>query len=183
MKLPSLYSSSPRKMRLGVFVLVLILLVSMTLPQSTLAASTWTNVASMNVARIDHTATLLPSGKVLVAGGQGATYDILNNAEVYDPTTNIWMPVAPMTFARANHTATLLTSGKVLVAGGTNGSPILTAELYDPTANTWTVVGSLTNARLYHTATLLPSGKATVEHLAVLSCMIRARLHGALLPR
>ena len=47
------------------------------------SANTWTNVVSLNFARYQHTATLLPSGKVLVAGGYG--YGYLASAEVYDP--------------------------------------------------------------------------------------------------
>ena len=68
-------------------------------------------------ARYDHTATLLPSGKVLVAGGFN-TMAPLSSAELYDPTTGTWAPTGSMTDARAFYTATLLPSGKVLVAGG-----------------------------------------------------------------
>jgi hypothetical protein len=59
-----------------------------------------------------HTATLLPSGKVLVAGGPG------RNAEEYDPATGTWSTTGPMIDVRAPATATLLLSGKVLVVAG-----------------------------------------------------------------
>src|SRR4029077_15786213 len=47
------------------------------------ASGTWTTTDSLNMARDYHTATLLPNGKVLVAGGEG-TSAILNSAELYD---------------------------------------------------------------------------------------------------
>ena len=43
----------------------------------------------MNVARQYHTATLLPSGKVLVTGGADGA-DVSNNStEVFDPATGV----------------------------------------------------------------------------------------------
>src|SRR5256886_5899689 len=120
-------------------------------------AGTWSNTGSLNIARYLHTATLLPSGKVLVAGGAGSS------AELYDPALGTWSNTGSLNTARSNHTATLLPSGKVLVAGGTKGFVELSnAELYDPAVGTWTNTGSLTNARENHTATLLPSGKVLV---------------------
>ena len=93
------------------------------------ATGTWTLTGSLNVARFDHTATLLPSGQVLVAGG--ATFspgrDALASAELFNPATGTWTPTGSMNFARASHTATLLPSGQVLVAG-----PGTSAELFTP---------------------------------------------------
>jgi hypothetical protein len=109
-------------------------------------------------ARQAHAATLLPSGKVLVTGGQGAG----NSAELYDPATNTWSAAASFVTARYIHTSTLLPSGKVLVAGGFGGDFIASAEVYDPATNTWSAGGSLVTARSAPTATLLPSGKVLV---------------------
>jgi len=101
----------------------------------------------MSTARIKHTATLLPNGQVLAAGGVNST-GFLTSAELYDPTTGKWTTSGSMTTARGEHTATLLPNGDVLVAGGlSNGnSPIgtsctATAELYNPSAGQWTTTG------------------------------------------
>ena len=65
----------------------------------------------------DHTATLLPNGKVLVAGGL-VTATCLTSAELYDPASGTWSATGSLNTARYCHTATLLPNGKVLVAGG-----------------------------------------------------------------
>jgi hypothetical protein len=90
----------------------------------------------MATARDYHTATPLPSGKVLVAGGYDGSGSS-SSAEIYDPASNAWSAAGDMAAKRRNHTATLLPSGKVLVAGGYNGSnPFSSAEIYDPASNT-----------------------------------------------
>ena len=61
-----------------------------------------------------HTATLLPNGKVLVAGGY-AERSSLSSAELYDPATGTWSSTGSLGTARSSHTATLLPNGKVLV--------------------------------------------------------------------
>lgn len=129
-------------------------------PRASEAANTWSPAASMTGYRGSHTATLLPSGKVLVVGGRG----YLNSAEIYDPASNLWSTAASMAIGRSWHTATLLSNGKVLVAGGeTAGAGVQTsAELYDPVANTWSQAASMTTPRYGHTATLLRSGKVLV---------------------
>jgi hypothetical protein len=128
-------------------------------------AGTWTLTGSMNVARLVHTATLLPDGTVLVAGGwpNPQTHSgLLQSAELYDPATGIWTRINNMNVARGAHTATLLLNGKVLVVGshGTNAS---TSELYDPATGIWSFTGNTTTPHYgYHTADLLPNGKVLV---------------------
>ena len=120
------------------------------------------DTGNLVTARFFHTATLLPNGKVLVAGGlhDGST---LASAELYDPASGTWTATGSLATARDHHTATLLPNGKVLVAGGFDGSVALaSAELYDPASGTWTATGSLATARYGHTATLLPNGKVLV---------------------
>ena len=96
---------------------------------ATAQTGSWSSAGAMATARYVHTATLLPSGKVLVAGGLNSGY--LTSAELYDPATGTWSSTGAMATARYYHTATLLPNGKVLVAGGYNGSTLTGAELYD----------------------------------------------------
>jgi N-acetylneuraminic acid mutarotase len=124
----------------------------------------WSVAGSMNQARTSATATLLPDGRVLVAGGSGASGRAITSAELYDPSTGSWVATGSMVQARAGHTATLLPDGKVLVAGGggASGGAIASAELYDPSTGSWVATGSMDQARVDHTATLLPDGKVLV---------------------
>jgi hypothetical protein len=104
---------------------------------------TFAATGNLNTGRFHHTATLLPNGKVLIAGGSyshptgliDAYFDVLASAELYDPTTGRFTPAGKMTMHRQYHTATLLPNGKVLIVGGaklTTGAQPPNAELYDP---------------------------------------------------
>src|SRR5262249_3439913 len=95
---------------------------------------TWVLLPALQAPHVFHTATLLPSGKVLVTGGGGAS------VELFDPGTGQWTRTASMLTPRSFHTATLLTSGKVLIVGGTSdgGAPLSSSEIYFPlTINPW----------------------------------------------
>ena len=90
---------------------------------------------TMNSYRYWQTATLLPNGKVLLAGG--STVDFLGSqytrtAELFDPITGTFTLFPLMNSVRFGHTATLLPSGRVLIAAGTTGSTATnTAEIFD----------------------------------------------------
>jgi surface antigen len=122
----------------------------------------WTTAASMHQARNQHTATLLPNGRVLVAGGVSDGVE-LNSAEIYDQARNSWTFAAPMNSSRTLHSAVLLRDGRVLVVGASRnqfGDPL--AEIYDAASNRWTIAGKVDDGRLGATATLLSDGTVLV---------------------
>ena len=113
---------------------------------------------------INHTATLLPNGKVLVAGGYNGSGLVFASAELYDPASGTWTATGDLLTVRGLHTATLLPNGQVLVTGGFDGSGVssTSAELYDPASGTWMATCSLVTSRGRHTATLLPNDKVLI---------------------
>jgi hypothetical protein len=124
----------------------------------------FSTTGSMNVPRMDHTATLLANGEVLVTGGTNNSTGYLSSAELYNPSTAKWTLTGNMTAPRNGHDAVLLHNGQVLVAGGLNASlsqcgTLASAELYNPSTGTWTATGSMTTGRYSFTLTLLPNGE------------------------
>jgi len=129
---------------------------------------------SMNSGRTNVTATLLPNGKVLIAGGlnsssAGPSFILDRTTELYDPVTNSFAASTPsMNVARYLATATLLPNGKVLIAGGFGGlgniaHDLHSTELYDPVTNSFAAsTPSMNVARAFATATLLPNGKVLI---------------------
>ena len=132
------------------------------------ASGTWTVTGAQVVPRAYHTATLLPGGKVLIAGGYNSSSGLLSSAELYDPASGTWTPTGALATAREYHTATLLPNGMVLVVGGETNQIVIgnrsltSAELYDPATGRWTATGPLKLGRYGHTATLLQNGKVLV---------------------
>jgi hypothetical protein len=127
-------------------------------------AATFSSTGSLNTARAYYTATLLPNGEVLMAGGADSNANAIGTAELYNSAIGTFAFTGSLNTARENHTATLLPDGEVLIAGGSvnTWTPIGTAELYNPTTGTFTFTGNLNNARLLGTATLLNNGKVLI---------------------
>jgi RHS repeat-associated protein len=112
-----------------------------------------------------HTATVMPDGTVLVAGGIGDDGQIVPDVERFDPATGKVAAVPDSSFTpRAHHTATLLTDGRVLFAGGdTPGGGGLRAELWDARTNASDAVsGPPLTDRFDGEAQLLPDGRVRI---------------------
>ena len=119
--------------------------------------------ASMLEPRSGHSATLLPDGKVLIAGGMRRNQDFYRSAELYDPATAKFQSTGEMTTARVGHAAKLLRSGKVLIAGGWVGHGCTdSAELYDPATGKFTAISKMTVRRGRPSATLLADGDVLI---------------------
>ena len=141
---------------------------------------TWTYAGGLNVPRVNHTATLVSSGKVLVTGGLRITYpggvtlpESLPTVELFDPATGTSTRIGDLILAREDATATLMTNDEVMVVGGmlrhstknytTNYiSDVTNGETYDSKRMQWQSVGELLTPRHDHTATLLQDGRLLV---------------------
>ena len=114
-----------------------------------------------------HTASLLPDGTVLIAGGgrldEGLT---LADAGIYDPGIGTFAATGNMTTLRRLHAATVLLDGTVLITGGEapfmDGSPGASAEVYDPFTRAFNHVGDMIISRSAHTATRLNNGAVLI---------------------
>jgi WD40 repeat protein len=123
---------------------------------------TFVSTGNLVWGRSGHTATLLPDGDVLIAGGFNTS-----GAEIYHPPTGSFTETGSMlSKPRAEHTATLLTDGRVLVAGGAYYAPgpryLDSARLYEPSTRTFTSTGNLGTPRAGHTATLLTDERVLI---------------------
>jgi hypothetical protein len=120
---------------------------------------TWSPTGSLPTNTVADTATLLPSGKVLLTAATpppGASP--APSAELYDPVARTWSDTGTSQYFRVLDTATLLKTGTVLVVVGDVGLSATSATLYDPVANKWSNAGNLPFPSGGHTATLLPNG-------------------------
>ena len=104
-------------------------------------------------ARYRHTATLLPNGIVLVAGGNTSSSRALESTELYNPAIRSWSFAGNLKKPRNYHTTTLLPDGKVLVVGPAQHYP------EDKTAE----VGSYMPANSFTAMLELPSGWITTR--------------------
>ncbi|HUN58984.1 MAG TPA: kelch repeat-containing protein [Candidatus Binataceae bacterium] len=113
--------------------------------------------ANMSTGRYESSSTLLPDGRVLIAGGSDS-HNILNTAELYDPSRGSFICIGgaasgggcnqSMLTARNLASAAVLVNGEVLIAGGIGLNGMLSeAEVYNPSAGTFASVADLLKAR------------------------------------
>lgn len=134
-------------------------------------AYAWSLLAPMHQGRIEHTATLVRDGRVLVVGGEyvadGTWWRVTGTTELFDPKTQTWAAAESLNDPRSGHTATLLASGKVMVVGGqssdgANKFPLASVEVYTPHSNRWVHTAPLNEARVGHSVTELVDGRVLV---------------------
>jgi N-acetylneuraminic acid mutarotase len=134
------------------------------------AANAVTYTGTMHTAHFSHTASLLFSRDVLIAGGVRGVpaSNFPGIAEIYAPSTGTWTVTGAMHTSRQNHTATVLENGTVLVAGGENYcdddgcTTTNSAEIYNPKTGAWTYTNSMRTYREGAGAVLLQNGRALI---------------------
>ena len=152
------------------------------------STGTFTPTGSMNTGRAQHTATLLTTGDVLIAGGwNGHAADAPDDppwdplfAELFDPSSGIFKSTGSMSATRMGHTATRLADGKVLLFGGIPGVQNIhtqlpvprCAEIFDPATQTFSGLDDLTIPRQGYTVTLLNSGEVLLAGGKILDLVV-----------
>jgi hypothetical protein len=106
------------------------------------SAGTFVAVGSMTTQRVDHAATLLSNGKVLVTGGSrlvGTFLEDLATAELFDPSTGTFSAApAGLVHTHATHAVVDLADGRFLVVGGSDTD--LRPELYSELTGAFTAI-------------------------------------------
>ena len=133
---------------------------------------TWSEACCFPSRWQSYSATALPSGDVLFAGGTmeenpypNTTVDVASTRVMrWNHVTGQVIPAHDMQHAQSFHSTVVLADGEVLFAGGIVGDPQSdpgsAAELYDPIKDSWTTAASLPVARAQASAVLLKSGHA-----------------------
>ena len=127
---------------------------------------TWSACTAMSGGRFEHSAELLDSGKVLVAGGvrtASAGSTCWQRGAVYDPAANSWTDTGLQGVPRCWHASAKLDSGRVLIMGGRqtyDGLAIKSADLYDPATNNWAIAASMKYERASFPAALFLKSSA-----------------------
>lgn len=129
------------------------------------ATGKWQSTGALRGSRHAMSATLLPTGKVLVAGGATASMDALNSTEIYDPVAKTWTLGPKMLTARSDYASIMLANGRILFTGGENISGISNnkAEIYSPASGKFSATGNMTSTREEHIAVLLANGNVLVS--------------------
>ncbi len=126
--------------------------------------------STLSHARAFHTATLLPNGQVLIAGGVtdiSGTKQTLPLLQLFDPSTDTFLPPiqSQLNASRAGHTETLLDGeGHVLLSGGFSvdaagkTSTVGSVEVFERSSSKVVYSQNLNKPRAFHTATKVALG-------------------------
>jgi hypothetical protein len=139
------------------------------------ASGGWTDAGSFPGAWSQFSATGLPSGDVLLAGGTLVVSTTPDGAPISAATSQVmrWnhatgkiAQAEKMPMGLYDHSAALLANGRVVLAGGadaigvhTSADPVTTTEVYDPLAHSWTFGAPLPVARWQAIAVTLNDGR------------------------
>lgn len=131
-------------------------------------SGTFKAVGRLAVSRSYHSATLLPDGKVLLAGGSDEQ-DEHASAEIYDPVSREFrLLTATLNEGRADHVAVALPNGTVLLAGGSYittpglGDSRDSAEIYNPVTEDFRLLESRLPNIGARRGILMPNGKVLI---------------------
>ena len=140
------------------------------------ASDTWTHRASPTMAHTKGTASLLPNGTVVLAGGfegeyDGSTVAMVAYSERYDPVADSWSELALLNESPYGQTASVMPDGSILLAGGRDTGQTYQSTLrYLPQlrtgmnyqSNLWQQAGDMLEARTDHTEDVLVDGTVLV---------------------
>jgi hypothetical protein len=112
--------------------------------------------SAMSQTRSYASAVVLPSGKVLVMGGEKLSVPSAS-ADVFDPANVSFHPAASaMVASRGNFAAARLANGEVLATGGNAGT---STDLFDPAKETFRIGPATVLAHAYHGLVRLADGR------------------------
>jgi hypothetical protein len=100
---------------------------------------TWSQLGSMHLRRLDYASVMLPTGDVMVLGGEYSGKNLDKNytdeTEIYDPVANAWTVTAsvPDSDGYGDEPAEVLPNGSVLTADGNTTA----TYIYDQATDTW----------------------------------------------
>jgi len=128
------------------------------------ASNTWTATAPMSAKRYGHAATLLGSGKVLVAGGSTCWPRCeTSSAEVFDPVSSTWTVVGSLPAPRVSHVAIALPDGRAIVSGHDSSAADSSSEVFDPTSGSFASSGATSGDGI------LPAGGQLLGRAAIVN--------------
>jgi Galactose oxidase, central domain/Kelch motif len=122
-------------------------------------------VGSLSVTRAAHSASLLPDGRVLVAGGctEASCEGVTATTEIIDPATGTSEASRDMIEPRVGHSAVTLQDGRILLVGGFGARDVLaTTELFDPASGQFAAGPVMAEPRSGGTTVVLQDGSVLV---------------------